>query len=360
MVEVKNGADLHNLIELKDLTEHIKDGTNLKLEDEKGPPDSDQIIPQDTKFNIEDLKKGLEGLRCEGKYLQFIEEAEAVIDHKCKLLTGVIPPGFGKTSIIRSIFNSRNKLEGRDYIIQSGYISPLMLHELLSKFKMSNQTIVFDDCDEVFNDPISTNLLKAAANTSSVRRVSYSSKGNRNSQNAFNFEASIIIITNKKLGKKNRALQDRGFFIEFNLTPSEKIEYIEKFLVNFNYDGTTPNERMCVFNDLKFLVENNGLYNFSCRTFEQLIERRVNVSEKAYKAALSRLASEKLTPLEQLIQIMHENIGNPKIWLPAYRELAGRSKRDYQYKLKMAKEELGDEKFIKLKKGNQSTQAKEI
>lgn len=62
------------------------------------------------------------------------------------------------------------KETGKDYYSISGGISTAGLFELL--FRRNGEIILFDDCDSVFDNPESINILKAALDSKPVRKIS--------------------------------------------------------------------------------------------------------------------------------------------------------------------------------------------
>jgi hypothetical protein len=99
---------------------------------------------------------------------------------------------------------------------------------------------VFDDCD-IWDDQDAVNILKGALDSSKVRRISY----NKDSRilreegvpNSFNFNGSIIFITNKSFDAKKAskmqphldALQSRCHFLDLTInTERDKMMRIKQ------------------------------------------------------------------------------------------------------------------------------------
>jgi hypothetical protein len=89
--------------------------------------------------------------------------------------------------------------------------------------------IVFDDCDSVFQDDLSLNILKAALDSGKKRRIYWNSDSamlrREGVPDMFDFKGSCIFITNlqfqnlksKKLQDHLEALQSRCHFIDLTL-----------------------------------------------------------------------------------------------------------------------------------------------
>lgn len=117
--------------------------------------------------------------------------------HKAVMLSG--PPGLGKSHAAMQCLQDAGKVEKRDYVIIKGYITPLQLFTLLYLFREAGKVVVLDDCDRIFKDAISLNILKAATDPT-FNTVTYSSSKslviNGEVVSEFKFEASLIICTN--------------------------------------------------------------------------------------------------------------------------------------------------------------------
>ena len=123
------------------------------------------------------------------------------------VISGVMPSviisgaaGCGKT------FQTEAKLEkaAEDGLIEwssvKGTISPIGLFKQLWAHKDSNQVLLLDDCDSVFGDIEALNILKAALDTSKVRKISWHKQSKvleeEGIPNTFEFQGSVMFITN--------------------------------------------------------------------------------------------------------------------------------------------------------------------
>ena len=131
------------------------------------------------------------------------------------------PAGVGKTHAVETFLSQYAK--GR-YKVVKGHMTPLSLYGNLFFHRDPNSILVLDDIDSVFKKIEGVNLLKAAMDTSSVRRINWESsnalKGVRIPDN-FEFKGKVILISNIgfSVSRKNSisahldALKDRSFNI---------------------------------------------------------------------------------------------------------------------------------------------------
>lgn len=180
------------------------------------------------------------------------------------------PPGVGKT---HSVENYLSKYAQGKYKIVKGHMTPLSLYGNLYFHREQNSVLVLDDIDSVFKKIEGVNLLKAAIDTSPVRRISWESttplKG-VGIPTSFEFKGSVILVSNIGFNGHSKgnlsahldALKDRSYKIivadnskescfkqvcfmvtqkellsSFNLTKRQEyslLEYMESNLEKFN------------------------------------------------------------------------------------------------------------------------------
>lgn len=190
------------------------------------------------------------------------------------ILTGA--PGTGKTYNIKKWLNElveQKKLGGYDEF--SGKISPITLFKVMKDAsEKENNVLLLDDCD-VFTQPESLNILKAALNTSTnndstgFRRVSYGTKGQVSS---FDFKSYLIMITNETFQREGnndisehmKAVLDRVHLMNVTLTPEDinikNLSIVEEFINNSsNLREDTKNELIKVFHE-----EISEFINYGC------------------------------------------------------------------------------------------------
>ena len=139
------------------------------------------------------------------------------------------PAGIGKSfGVMKALEES-----GCKHIIIKGHVTPRQLYVLLYENRFSDNIICFDDSDGIFADELSLNLLKSACDSSDLRHIDwFSSKAIIDSDgqiipNSFEFDASVIFITNKnfteeidkntKLSVHFEALRSRSHYMSLGI-----------------------------------------------------------------------------------------------------------------------------------------------
>lgn len=131
------------------------------------------------------------------------------------------PAGVGKTHSVESYLGQYAK--GR-YKVVKGHMTPLSLYGNLFFHRDPNSILVLDDIDSVFKKIEGVNLLKAAMDTGSVRRINWESSTALKGigiPDSFEFKGKVILISNIgfSVTRKNSisahldALKDRSFNI---------------------------------------------------------------------------------------------------------------------------------------------------
>lgn len=190
-------------------------------------------------------------------------------DIRAMIVSG--PPGVGKSfgveaqlekaSLFDKLANKRQKYE-----VVKGAMTALGLYAQLYRYSDKGNILVFDDCDSVFADELSLNILKAALDSGKRRRICWNSDSRllreEGIPNSFDFKGSAIFITNlkfenvrsKKLQDHLEALESRCHFIDLTIdTQRDKLLRIRQ--VNRDTDGG-------LFND----------YNFQNNESEEILE----------------------------------------------------------------------------------------
>ena len=159
---------------------------------------------------------------------------KATIAGDVRAMIVVGPPGVGKSyGVEKQLEHSGlfDKLSGRKikYEVIKGAMTPIGLYCTLYKHSDKNNVLVFDDCDSVFQDDVSLNILKAALDSGKKRRIYWNSDSamlrREGVPDMFDFKGSCIFITNlqfqnlksKKLQDHLEALQSRCHFLDLTL-----------------------------------------------------------------------------------------------------------------------------------------------
>lgn len=147
-------------------------------------------------------------------------------------------PGTGKTHTITHLLDTAHSKDKIRFETVHGALTAVNLYKLLYKFRRPNDIILLDDADGIFEDVDALNLLKAALDTSSVRKLSWLSESSAlkadNIDTQFEYEGAIIFITNTdfqgivdygkgKLAPHFSALMSRSIYLDLKLHTTEEL-----------------------------------------------------------------------------------------------------------------------------------------
>lgn len=153
-------------------------------------------------------------------------------DIRAMIVSG--PPGVGKSYGVEQQLEKSamfDKIAGKRvrYEIVKGAMTALGLYAQLYKYSDAKNVLVFDDCDSVFGDELSLNILKAALDSGKRRKICWNSDSSllrrEGIPDSFDFKGSAIFITNlkfdnvksKKLQDHLEALQSRCHFLDLTI-----------------------------------------------------------------------------------------------------------------------------------------------
>ena len=162
------------------------------------------------------------------------EMSAACVNGKIRAMIVSGPPGVGKSygveaqmhkaTLFDNIIGNRIRYE-----VVKGAMTALGLYSQLYKFSDSKNVLIFDDCDSVFSDELSLNILKAALDSGKRRKICWNSDSSllrrEGIPDSFDFNGSAIFITNlkfsnvksKKLQDHLEALQSRCHFLDLTI-----------------------------------------------------------------------------------------------------------------------------------------------
>ena len=162
------------------------------------------------------------------------EMSAACVNGKIRAMIVSGPPGVGKSygveaqmhkaTLFDNIIGNRIRYE-----VVKGAMTALGLYSQLYKFSDSKNVLIFDDCDSVFSDELSLNILKAALDSGKRRKICWNSDSSllrrEGIPDTFDFNGSAIFITNlkfsnvksKKLQDHLEALQSRCHFLDLTI-----------------------------------------------------------------------------------------------------------------------------------------------
>lgn len=109
-------------------------------------------------------------------------------------------PGIGKTYNLTNMLDkySNRKTNPIEYTSYTGAVTPINVYKLLYRHRDSKQLVVFDDCDRVFFEEDSINLLKAALENRTISWFSERKIQDESGEipSSFEFKGRVIFITN--------------------------------------------------------------------------------------------------------------------------------------------------------------------
>lgn len=166
--------------------------------------------------------------------------ANSVITGASRSLIVSGPAGLGKSFTVERVMREWDP-EEKNHVFIRGYARATGLYKLLYQYRNPGQVIIFDDADSVFLDDVALNLLKAVADTTERRRVSWLSEAALIDEESasviprsFDFNGSIVFITNidfdaaidrgSRLAPHLQAMLSRSHYVD--LTMKTKQDYM--------------------------------------------------------------------------------------------------------------------------------------
>ena len=186
----------------------------------------------------------IERLRERFDMLEDMTKATKKGDVRAMIVSG--PPGVGKSHGVEKVLGKHDLIatlgeKPPKYEVVKGAMSAIGLYCKLYKMADKDNVIVFDDCDSIFSDELSLNILKAALDSKKTRRIHWNTDSfklrNEGVPDSFEFEGSAIFITNikfdnvksKKMRDHLEALESRCHYIDLAIdTDREKLLRIKQ------------------------------------------------------------------------------------------------------------------------------------
>ena len=210
-------------------------------------------------------------------------------DVRAMIVSG--PPGVGKSHGVEQVLDRYALMEslgGRQtHEVIKGAMSAIGLYCKLYKNADKGKVVVFDDCDSIFNDELSLNILKAALDSKKTRTINWNTDSfklrNEGVPDSFKFEASAIFITNLKFDKVKgklrehlEALESRCHYMDLTIdTDREKMLRINQVTRDGMLDAYKINdevkEEIMEFID----INKNKLRELSLRTVLKIADLAV-------------------------------------------------------------------------------------
>ena len=190
----------------------------------------------------------IERLRERFDMLEDMTRATKKGDVRAMIVSG--PPGVGKSHGVEKVLGKHDLLADiaqddsfRKYEVVKGAMSAIGLYCKLFKMADKDNVIVFDDCDSIFSDELSLNILKAALDSKKTRRIHWNTDSfklrNEGVPDSFEFKGSAIFITNikfdnvksKKMRDHLEALESRCHYVDLTIdTEREKMLRIKQIV----------------------------------------------------------------------------------------------------------------------------------
>ena len=156
----------------------------------------------------------IERIRTRFDMLKDMTKAVKKGDVRAMIVSG--PPGVGKSHGVEEVLDRYQMLTSlgaqQKHEVIKGAMSPIGLYCKLYKMSAPGSVVVFDDCDSIFQDDLSLNILKAALDSKQNRYIHWNTDSfklrNEGVPDKFKFEASAIFITNMKFDKVKGKLRE--------------------------------------------------------------------------------------------------------------------------------------------------------
>ena len=224
----------------------------------------------------------IDRLRERFEMLEDMTKATKRGDVRAMIVSG--PPGVGKSHGVEKVLGNHELIaqlgnKPAKYEVVKGAMSAIGLYCKLYKHADKDNVLVFDDCDSVFSDELSLNILKAALDSKKNRKICWNTDSfklrNEGVPDSFDFKGSAIFITNikfdnvksKKMRDHLEALESRCHYVDLTIdTDREKMLRIKQITKDGMLDEYALGEH--VVDDIVEYMESNKtkLRELSLRT----------------------------------------------------------------------------------------------
>lgn len=202
------------------------------------------------------MDKGYDKVDYEQQFTEFEDQIARLCDGDVIGVISVGAPGLGKTFRMNKILKKKGKKEGDNMYTLSGKASNRELYKILWSFSNYDDVVVIDDCNSLIeSNSDGAELIKAAtdssknivswisgskitADVSTVTRKPLTVEEARAGVEAetielpksFEFNGSIIILTNMAVNKIDQAIMSRFEYCPFDLSKEDRIALIDEII----------------------------------------------------------------------------------------------------------------------------------
>ena len=179
-------------------------------------PEGYELVGQEVKTTEREESDAdiVERIRERFEMLKDMTKAVKKGDVRAMIVSG--PPGVGKSHGVEEVLDRYKTMEtlgaGKSFEVIKGAMSPIGLYCKLFNMANKGNVVVFDDCDSIFQEELSLNILKAALDSKKTRTIHWNTDSfklrNEGVPDSFKFEASAIFITNLKFDKVKGKLRE--------------------------------------------------------------------------------------------------------------------------------------------------------
>ena len=179
-------------------------------------PEGYELVGQDVQTTVREESDAeiVERIRERFDMLKDMTKAVKKGDVRAMIVSG--PPGVGKSHGVEEVLDRYKTMEtlggGKSFEVIKGAMSPIGLYCKLFNMADKGKVVVFDDCDSIFQEELSLNILKAALDSKKTRTIHWNTDSfklrNEGVPDSFKFEASAIFITNLKFDKVKGKLRE--------------------------------------------------------------------------------------------------------------------------------------------------------
>lgn len=192
--------------------------------------------------------------------------------------------GVGKSYTVKHVLDNM----GVDYTFAKGYCKATGLFRLLYENRNPGQVVVIDDNDNIFQDEVALNILKAALELNKSRTIGWLSEKEFLDEDGevipryFQFQGSVIFLTNldfdsliktgNKLTPHLQALESRSLYLDMSIkTRREVMMRIRQVIQESDLSTSRGISKQLETKMLDYLASNvDKLKELSLRTFEKL------------------------------------------------------------------------------------------